>query len=175
MLARKRPYGLASSPAGSRQLDLAHWSKHSRRDRSDQPFDKAILPGRGRCGRLVPDTHGAQSARVLSFKPQLRLKWRSQDGKNETEQLDHSASLGDSITSSTRIWFSVHTGGVRTGRCVSHCHLRLLVWAQICSREAGPAQNSESCEQHRAVFERPRGPSDVPAHAQVSELPHRLF
>src|SRR3979490_1580645 len=32
-------------------------------DRCDQPFDKAILPRRGRCGRLVPDAHGAQSAR----------------------------------------------------------------------------------------------------------------
>src|SRR6204780_652370 len=32
-------------------------------DRSDQPFGKAILPRRGRCGRLVPDAHGAQSAR----------------------------------------------------------------------------------------------------------------
>jgi hypothetical protein len=32
-------------------------------DRSDQPFDRAILPRRGRCGRLVPDAHGAQSAR----------------------------------------------------------------------------------------------------------------
>ena len=48
--------------------------------------------------------------RVLSFKPQLRLEWRGQDGQNETEQSDHSASLGDSITSSTRISFSVHTG-----------------------------------------------------------------
>src|SRR5882757_986047 len=47
--------------------------------------------------------------RVLSFKPQLRLERRGQDGQNETEQSDHSASLGDSITSSTRIRFSVHT------------------------------------------------------------------
>src|SRR6202163_4311122 len=31
-------------------------------DRSDQPFDKAVLPGRGWRGRLVPDAHGAQSA-----------------------------------------------------------------------------------------------------------------
>ena len=31
-------------------------------DRSDQPFGKAILPRRGWCSRLVPDTHGAQSA-----------------------------------------------------------------------------------------------------------------
>src|SRR5882672_2015806 len=32
-------------------------------DRSDQPFGKAILPRRGWCSRLVPDAHGAQSAR----------------------------------------------------------------------------------------------------------------
>jgi hypothetical protein len=32
-------------------------------DRSDQPFGKAVLPGRGWCGGLVPDAHGAQSAR----------------------------------------------------------------------------------------------------------------
>jgi hypothetical protein len=32
--------------------------------------------------------------RVLSFKPQPRLEWRGQDGQNETEQPDHSASLG---------------------------------------------------------------------------------
>jgi hypothetical protein len=41
--------------------------------------------------------------RVLGFKPYLRLEWRGQDGQNEKEQPDHSASLGDSITSSTRI------------------------------------------------------------------------
>src|ERR1700726_2850545 len=39
------------------------WSTHSAPDRSDQPFGKAILPRQGRCGRLVPDAHGAQSAR----------------------------------------------------------------------------------------------------------------
>ena len=48
--------------------------------------------------------------RVLRFEPQLRLERRPQDGQHETEQPDHSASLGDSITSSTRIRFSVHTG-----------------------------------------------------------------
>src|SRR5258708_20434237 len=32
-------------------------------DRSDQPFGKAVLPGRGWCGGLVPDAHGPQSAR----------------------------------------------------------------------------------------------------------------
>jgi hypothetical protein len=45
--------------------------------------------------------------RVLSFKPYPRLEWRGQDGQNETEQPDHSASLGDSIASSTRIRFSI--------------------------------------------------------------------
>src|ERR1700730_10320524 len=48
--------------------------------------------------------------RVLSLKPQLRLERRGQDGQSETKQPDHSASLGDSITASTRIRFSVHTG-----------------------------------------------------------------
>src|ERR1700704_126104 len=48
--------------------------------------------------------------RVLTLKPYLRLERRGQDGQHETEQPDHSASLGDSITSSTRIRFSVHTG-----------------------------------------------------------------
>src|SRR5215510_1349043 len=48
--------------------------------------------------------------RVLRFKPQLRLEWRGQDGQNETEYSDHAVSLGDSITSSTQIRFSVHTG-----------------------------------------------------------------
>src|ERR1700716_3234797 len=49
---------------------------------------------------------------VLGFKPHLRLERRGQDGQNETEQPDHSASLGDSITSSTRIRFSVHTPAI---------------------------------------------------------------
>src|SRR5258708_841588 len=58
-------------------------------DRSDQPFDKAILPRRGWCGRLVPDAHGAQSARdggainaipiadeeVRSLIPRKRLRY----------------------------------------------------------------------------------------------------
>src|SRR5258705_12638381 len=48
--------------------------------------------------------------RVLGLKPALRLEWRGKDGQNETEQTDHSASLGDSIASSTQIRLSVHTG-----------------------------------------------------------------
>src|SRR5262252_11245120 len=49
--------------------------------------------------------------RVLSLKPHLRLDRRGQDGQDEKQKPDHSASLGDSITSSTRMRFSVHTGG----------------------------------------------------------------
>src|SRR5258708_34675035 len=61
--------------------------------------------------QLTPQNNQLMSKhRVLSFKPHLRLEWRGQDGQSETEQPDHSASLGDSITSSTRIRFSVHTG-----------------------------------------------------------------
>jgi hypothetical protein len=47
--------------------------------------------------------------RVLSLKPQLQLEWRGQHGLDETQEPDHSASLGDSITASTRIKFSIHT------------------------------------------------------------------
>ena len=60
---------------------------------------------------FVPRQHyGSLCHRVLGFKPQHRLEWRSQDGQNKTEQPDHCASLGDSVAYSTRIRFSVHTG-----------------------------------------------------------------
>jgi hypothetical protein len=53
--------------------------------------------------QLAPQNNQLMSERrILSRKPNLRLQWRGQDGQNETEQPDHSASLGDSITSSTR-------------------------------------------------------------------------
>jgi hypothetical protein len=61
--------------------------------------------------QLAPqDIQLVSKHRVLSFKPQLRLEWQGQDGQKETEQPDHSASLSDFTTSSTRIRFSVHTG-----------------------------------------------------------------
>jgi hypothetical protein len=66
--------------------------------------------------------------RVLSLKPQLRLEWRGQDGQSEAEQPDRSASLGDSITSSTRIRFSVHTtSSSQTARRRSSGHCRPFV------------------------------------------------
>src|ERR1700691_2540835 len=48
--------------------------------------------------------------RVLGLQPHLRLEWSGQDGQGETQKPDHSASLSDSVTSSTRITLSVHTG-----------------------------------------------------------------
>src|ERR1039458_6837488 len=71
--------------------------------------------------------------RVLSLKPQLRLEWRGQDGQNETEQTDHSASLGDSITASTRMRFSVHTG-VRV-----ECFDDRAIWELMYFSKAGPS------------------------------------
>jgi hypothetical protein len=61
--------------------------------------------------------------RVLGFKPQLRLEWRGQDGKNETEQPDHSVNLRDSITASTRMRFSVHTTTIFGRDGVSHAQI----------------------------------------------------
>jgi hypothetical protein len=44
-----------------------------------------------------------------NLKPHLRLDWRRQDSQDETQNPDHSASLSDSVTSSTRMKFSVPT------------------------------------------------------------------
>src|SRR6476660_3773763 len=68
--------------------------------------------------QLAPQNNQLMSKRcVLSFKPQLRLEWRGQDGQSETEQPDHFASLGDFITSSTRISFRyTQDEGHRAGR-----------------------------------------------------------
>ena len=77
---------------------------------------------------------------VLSFKPQLRLEWRGHDGQNETEQPDHSPSLGDSVTSSTRIRFR-YTQVLRAFRSrngASHAIVRsILLGEQECA--ASPA------------------------------------
>ena len=62
------------------------------------------------CRLRLKATNLMSKHRVLSLKPPLPLEWRGQDGQNETEQPEHSASSGDSITSSTQIGFSVHTG-----------------------------------------------------------------
>src|SRR5450759_1681550 len=48
--------------------------------------------------------------RVLGFKPALRPEWRGQDGQDETEQGAHNPlTLGDSLSRSMRMKFSVHT------------------------------------------------------------------
>ena len=55
---------------------------------------------------------GRSQHRILSLKSQIRPEWRSQDGQSETEQPDHSTSLGNSVTSSTRMRFPAHTAGL---------------------------------------------------------------
>src|SRR5713226_3439173 len=72
--------------------------------------------------------------RVLSFKPQLRLEWRGQDGQNETEQPNHADSLGDSITSSTRMRFSVHTPERICSGSLLRSVARLALGTQGCGR-----------------------------------------
>src|SRR5260370_32916960 len=74
--------------------------------------------------------------RVLSFKPQLRLEGRGQDGQSEAEQPDHTASLGDSITSSTRIRVSVLTMGLISFNQGN----RLLAGRCYCSLQSGPVK-----------------------------------
>ena len=59
--------------------------------------------------------------RILRLKPALRLERRGQHCQNETEQPDHSTNLGDSITSSTGIRFSVHTRTEYQNPCACRC------------------------------------------------------
>src|SRR5450631_3021091 len=94
----------------------------------------------------TPQNHQLMSKhRVLSLKPQLRLERQGQDGQNETEQPDHSASLGDSITSSTRIRFSVHTGiaqassRIRATTC-SNCGVTVMTDQQLAIQAVSDAQ-----------------------------------
>src|SRR5450432_2546593 len=84
----------------------------------------------------TPQDHQLMSKhRVLGLRPQLRLERQGQDGQNETEQPDHSASLGDSITSSTRIRFSVHTGFSRAGAGSAIAAISsLLPFSPMCAR-----------------------------------------
>src|SRR6202140_3256846 len=91
--------------------------------------------------------------RVLSFKPQLRLEWRGQDGQNETEQPDHSASLGDSITSSIRIRFSVHTPKVGWNSFPWRQASALQIWAshgRVSMTFVGAAVRSAHCRRGSA-------------------------
>src|SRR4030081_3933496 len=105
------PVGATSNGSSSESRLCA---KHERLGPDDcENLEPAIIV-REPDGTMQPtpqDNRLMSKHRVFSLKPQLRLEWRGQDGQNETEQPDHSASLGDSITSSTRIRFSVRTGG----------------------------------------------------------------
>src|SRR6202035_353422 len=100
---------------------------------------------------MQPTPHDNQlmsKHRVLSLKPQLRLEWRGQDGQNETEQPDHSASLGDSITSSTRITLSVHTGSLGGSRSCAELlqsgSLPLFI-RHVAATQGGPCVDSRNC------------------------------
>ena len=73
--------------------------------------------------QLTPQDHQLMSERgILSLQPDLRLEWRGQDRQDKTQEPDRSASLGDSITSATRMEFSVHTTSTkRQGYWIRSC------------------------------------------------------
>jgi hypothetical protein len=114
----------------------------ARFDRANILLPLAVMSGAQMSARQVAnlkrDRHPLMMSkhRVFSFKPHLRPEWRGQDGQNETEQPDHSASLGDSVTASTRMRFSVHTS---TSKCAD---LRTLWRTDVWDRIAEPAENS---------------------------------
>src|ERR1700722_1576967 len=82
--------------------------------------------------QLAPQDHQLMSERgILSLKSDLRLEWGGQDRHDETQEHDHSDSLGDSGAASTRIKFSVHTGDNGGGRSRT-------VDARACRDKAAP-------------------------------------
>jgi hypothetical protein len=104
--------------------------------------------------------------RVLSFKPQLRLEWRGQDGQNETEQPDHSASLGDSITSSTRIRFSVQTLPILRPRA-RQCPPRFIIKCPLMSVRG----HSRRCNLEKATSGLSQSTDIVAPASQVRFVP----
>jgi hypothetical protein len=55
--------------------------------------------------------------------------------ESETEEPDHSASLGDFTKSSTRIGFSVHTGGLRTRKKAARKNNNVAFFSTAAERE----------------------------------------
>ena len=75
-----------------------------------------VLVGRNACVRLSESSlcrhcalYGVHRASELREDTVARRVRCGQDGRDETQKPDHSASLGDSITLSARVSFSVHT------------------------------------------------------------------
>src|SRR6266436_3491247 len=62
------------------------------------------------CSPHLKTINWCRSTAFLGLEPHLRLEQRGHGGQDETEKSDHSASLGNFITPSTRTGFSVHTG-----------------------------------------------------------------
>ena len=96
---------------------------------------------------MEPAPHNNQlmpKYRVLSLQPHPRLEWRGQDGEDETQKPDHSTSLGDSVTPSTRIRFSVHTAMAGLMAEVVEDHVR----EHLVDKEKHPgALNAEAADQ----------------------------
>ena len=88
-----------------------------------------LITGRGPEACTVRQQQMPQH-RVLSLEPHLRLDWRGRDSQDETQKPDYSGSLGDSVTSSTRITFSLHTGANSTRMTQSH-HQMVSCWPPI--------------------------------------------
>ena len=114
LAGRPTPFDHVSGDAGPRDL---------------KPELERFAVNAWRAPKRVFDVHPPDQRAQFRVDPRSPSRWapnasgsesrpcaRGQDGRNETEQPDHSASLGDSIPASTRTRFSVHTGPHRTKR-----------------------------------------------------------
>jgi hypothetical protein len=137
---------LAANSGPAISIAVIYISSRVSRSTRSSSFDNAILRGRGWCNRPIPDAHGAQSVRDNAAKDPVAIadevtrrlvpwkRFRRRSGSSEPRTgpwrqclargyARRSAipgwaapAVGDSITSSTRIRFSVHTGAFRAER-----------------------------------------------------------
>jgi hypothetical protein len=114
--------------------------------------------------------------RVLSLKPHLRLDWRGQDSQDETQKPDHSASLSESVTSSTRMSFSVHTGSIKSFPILGglHHHYARSVHTRlraegIVSKKVDGTYQSGPCR----VWIKVRNPAGIAVQRERSEMWNR--
>ena len=109
-------------PMGSVQQPPKAAPSASSSDRPPPHRCEPISPVKNRMLEIgTSGTVRGEDGNILTYSA-LRLEWQGQDGQKETEQPDHSASLSDFTTSSTRIKFSVHTGArlFEASRCSGH-------------------------------------------------------
>ena len=108
-LAKNGPVGVLKPRCTTTSERIDHWTKMRRLLAKFTPSSADFTTTTPELKFSVHTGVFGRPPRGLDFQRQYTRMPARCNGQNETGQPDHSASLGDSITSSTRIRFSVHT------------------------------------------------------------------